>query len=165
MLITELQGNIIYPWKLTGHWDKKLFTYDFETDAELRYRVYFDVVPEESFTLVDVSFGQVVPGEVVFSPTGTGDAVAVFSTVIDICRDFLQNQFDADVLEFWGQDNSDDGNTSSSRTKLYANAAPRMARHLDRTALVKPTHNSVRIYLVKSHKELIEKVKHFFNIH
>ena len=163
MLITELQGNIVYPWKSTGNWGNKLFTYEFETDDELLFRVYFDeiLIDGDPFTLFDLSFGQVITGEVKFSSTGTGDALAVFSTVIDICQHFLQNQSDADVLKFSGLEAED---SNSSRIRLYTNAAPRMAQRLNRTALVKKLQNRVIVYLVKSDAELVDKVRKFFNI-
>lgn len=103
MRLTELTGNIVYPWLFDGASGDEYY-YSFLNEDNLEFKVVFnyDEYIQEQYGLVkyEVVFAQIVNGEYLTNLSGTGDAIAVFSTVIDICRDFLTNRVDADIFVF-----------------------------------------------------------------
>lgn len=152
MRLTELTGNIVYPWLFDGASGDEYY-YSFLNEDNLEFKVVFnyDEYIQEQYGLVkyEVVFAQIVNGEYLTDTTGTGDAIAVFSTVIDICRDFLTNRVDADILSFKG---TDENNPKKSRSRLYVNAAPQIAKKLGRVAKINNIPGEATVYLIKPDK-------------
>ena len=153
MRLTELTGSVIFPWEFVGK-SGPHYEYNFVTDNQVVFTVNFDYM-----SYADTKFG-ISAYEVLFAEkrdglrfthvTGTGDSLAVFSTVIDICRDFLTNREDPDLLMFGGID--DLGKRSKSRSNLYAAAAPKLAQKFGRVAKVHRDSFSTTVYLIKPEK-------------
>jgi len=159
MRIDELTGDLKYPWRFVGRKNQK-FVYEFETADQLPYRVFFKpetLGPEdqdESIDMYSVDFAQVRAEDRLYKITGTGDALAVFGTVIDVIQDFVK-RVNVDVLVFMAV-------TEPSRIRLYASAAPRLAQQLDRQLLTAQDHDSIAIYLIKRNPKLIDTIRRSF---
>jgi hypothetical protein len=156
MRIDELTGDLKYPWRFVGRKNQK-FVYEFETADQLPYRVFFlpeTLGPEdqdESIDMYSVDFAQVADLNPQYKITGTGDALAVFGTVIDVIQDFVK-RVNVDVLAFMAVN-------EPSRIRLYASAAPRLAQQLGRHLLTAHDQDSIAIYLIKRDPKLIDAVK------
>lgn len=150
MRLTELTGSVIFPWEFVGKFLTH-YEYRFATDDQVEFKVYFshDDYADRVFgiSVYEISFAEFKDGRLLSGITGSGDAVAVFSTVIDICKDFLTNQENPDVVVFKAID--DLTKRSRSRSKLYVATAPRLAQKFDRVAKIKQDFHSATIYLMK----------------
>lgn len=163
MRLNELQGNIVYPWKLYASGTTSTYTsYEFVTDNDIKYRVLFSRLTGYEFSMTEVYFAQTRYGDMLTKITGTGDALAVFSTVIDICADYLKNHQNPDVLVFKGIDDLAAGVTS--RTRLYASAAPKMGKLLNREVRTHRDFHSITVYLIKKDPRLIRQVEQQFDL-
>ena len=153
MRLTELTGSVIFPWVYVGKFLTH-YEYRFATDDQVEFKVYFshDDYADRVFgiSVYEISFAEFKDGRLLSGITGSGDAVAVFSTVIDICKDFLTNQENPDAIAFGGVD--DLGKRSGSRSNLYAAAAPKLAQKFGRVAKVHRDSFSTVVYLIKPDK-------------
>ena len=163
MRLFELTGNIVYPWKLYDAGTTATYTsYEFVTDNNIKYRVLFSRLSDSEFSMTEVYFAQVQYADMLTKLTGTGDALAVFSTVIDICVEYLKNRENPDVLVFKGIDDLAAGITS--RTRLYASAAPKLGKLLNREVRTRKDFHSITVYLIKKDPLLIQQVEQRFNL-
>lgn len=163
MRLTELTGSVIFPWEFVSKFLHH-YEYKFATDNQVEFRVYFsyDDYAQRNFgiSLYEINFAEFKDGRLLSGVTGTGDAVAVFSTVIDICQDFLTKRENPDALAFKGIDDLTKG--SRSRTKLYVAAAPKLAQKFKRVARYKTDFHSATIYLIKPH--MVDAVEQYAGI-
>jgi hypothetical protein len=142
MRIDELKWEKVYPWKIIRTSPNKT-VYHFKNDKNIDYSVKFTA---DEYTLnyvnrfpipvvaYDLSFTAMVDSDSIYSLTGTGDVVGVFSTVAEITQDFVNKRPDVNTLIFVGLAGTRKPGQSTpnlSRPKFYKSRVQLLAKKLN----------------------------------